>query len=73
MVRRQWEMLEPGGFGTYREAAGLFRLARAKGLTRTTIDTRIAAIALEHGASVFTLDKDFTRMARITRLPLYSL
>lgn len=70
---RQWEMLEPGGFGTYREAAALFRLARAKGLTLTTINTLIAAIAREHGASVFTLDKDFTRMARITQLPLYPL
>ena len=70
---RQWEMLEPGGFGTYRQAAALFRLARAKGLTLTTFDTLIAAIALEHDASVFTLDKDFTRLARITRLPLYPL
>ena len=35
------------------------------------IDTLIAAIALEHRASVFTLDKDFAHIARITRLPLY--
>jgi predicted nucleic acid-binding protein len=31
----------------------------------------IAAIALEHGTTLFTLDKDFTRIASITRLPLY--
>jgi predicted nucleic acid-binding protein len=67
----QWEMLEPRGFATYREAAAVFRLARAKGITLTTIDTLIAAIALEHRASVFTLDKDFAHIARITRLPLY--
>jgi predicted nucleic acid-binding protein len=67
----QWEMLEPRGFATYRAAAALFRLARSKGITLTTIDTLIAAIALEHGASVFTLNKDFARIARLTRLPLY--
>ena len=67
----QWEMLEPNGFATYREAATIFRLARSKGVTLTTIDTLIAAIALEHRASVFTLDHDFARIARMTRLPLY--
>lgn len=66
----QWEMLEPRGFSTYRDAATIFRLARRKGITLTTIDTLIAAIALEHGATVFTLDKDFARIARLTRLPL---
>lgn len=69
----QWEMLEPGGFSTYREAAAIFRLGRAKGVSLTTIDALIAAIALEHGASVFTLDSDFTRIARLTRLPLHPL
>ena len=69
----QWEMLEPNGFGTYREAAYIFRLGRTKGLTLTTIDALISAIALEHAASVFTLDKDFSRIARIVRLPLYAL
>jgi predicted nucleic acid-binding protein len=69
----QWEMLEPRGFATYREAAAVFRLARAKGITLTSIDTLIAAVALEHGASVFTLDKDFARIARIAPLSLYAL
>jgi predicted nucleic acid-binding protein len=67
----QWDMLEPTGFATYREAAAIYRGARAKGISLTTIDTLIAAIALEHGASVFTLDQDFSRIARITRLALY--
>jgi len=66
----QWEMLEPGGYATYREAASIFRVARAKGVTLTTIDALIGAIAVEHGASVFTLDKDFSRIARITGLVL---
>ena len=68
----QWEMLEPRGFETYREAAAIYRAARAKGITLTTVDVVIAAIALEHKASVFTLDHDFSRIARITRLALYS-
>jgi len=32
----------------------------------------IAAIALDHGAVLFTVHQDFSRIARITRLPLYS-
>ncbi len=62
----QWEMLEPQGFETYREAAAIFRAAHARGHALTTIDTLIAAIALEHGASLFTLDQDFATIARIT-------
>ena len=68
----QWEMLEPRGFDTYREAAAIYRAARAKGITPATIGVVIAAIALEHKASVFTLDQDFSRIARIRRLVLYS-
>lgn len=68
----QWEMLEPRGFETYCQAATIYRTARAKGIAPATIDTLIAAIALEHNASVFTLDHDFSRIARITRLALYN-
>jgi predicted nucleic acid-binding protein len=67
----QWDLLEPSGFETYRSAAAIYRRARATGVTLTTIDSLIAAIALEHGASLFTLDKDFSRIARITGLELY--
>src|SRR5690242_2836841 len=68
-----WEMLEPSGFSTYREASAISRLARSKGISLTTIDTLIAAIALEHRASLFSLDKDFSRIARMTSLRLHSL
>jgi len=69
----QWEMLEPSGFSTYGKAAAISRLARSRGISLTTIDTLIAAIAMEKGATLFSLDKDFSRIARITSLRLYSL
>ena len=68
-----WEMLEPRGFSTYREASAISRLARSKGISLTTIDTLIAAIALERHASLFTLDKDFSRIARMTPLRLHAV
>ncbi len=67
----QWNMLEPSGFETYRAAAAIYRAARRRGITPTTIDAVIAAIALEHSASLFTLDEDFSRISRITQLALY--
>lgn len=68
----QWEMLEPSGLGTYQQAAAIYRAARAKAITLTTIDVLIVAIALEYGAMLFTLDQDFSRITSITRLQLYS-
>jgi len=49
----QWEMIEPRGFRTYFEAAAIFRLGRAKGVSLTTIDALIAAIALAHRQRVY--------------------
>jgi predicted nucleic acid-binding protein len=67
----QWDLLEPGGYETYRTAAAIYRWARAKGISLTTVDTLIASIALEHTASVFTQDRDFSRIAVITGLVLH--
>jgi predicted nucleic acid-binding protein len=67
----QWDMLEPRGFATYRAAAAIYRTARGKGISLTTIDTLIAAIALDHRAALFTLDRDFARIALIAGLALY--
>jgi predicted nucleic acid-binding protein len=68
----QWDLIEPKGFETYRRAASVYREARAEGITLSTIDTLVASIALDHRASVFTLDQDFTRIARLTKLELYA-
>jgi predicted nucleic acid-binding protein len=68
-----WDMLEPIGFSTYREASALSRLARSKGFSLGTIDALIASIALENQASLFTLDQDFSHIARFTPLRLYTL
>ena len=64
-------ILEPLGFSTYSEAAAIFRKADARGIVLATIDALIAAIALEHGATILTLDKDFSHIARITNLQLH--
>jgi len=53
-----------------REAASIFRVARAKGVTLATIGALIGAIAVEHPASVCILNKDFSRIARIIGLVL---
>jgi predicted nucleic acid-binding protein len=68
----QWVRLDPRGFDTYVEAAAIFRTGRANGIALTTIDTLIAAIAIEHHAQVFTLDNDFKRIARFTPLALHT-
>ena len=68
-----FEMLEPKGFSTYRNAAAIFRAARSIGISLATIDVLIAAVALEYEAAVFTLDKDFSHIARITNLRLHAI
>lgn len=67
----QWGILDPVGFATYVRAADLYRLARSHGLTLTTVDVLIAALSLDYGARLFSLDKDFVRLARIVPLEIY--
>ncbi len=70
-VRQIEGYLSMSGIATYRRAAALFRQARAKGISLTTIDALIAAIAMDHGAAVFTIDKGFSRIALIADLALH--
>lgn len=68
---RQFDLIEPSGFSTHREAAAIFRLARSKGFSVTTVNALMAAIAIEHQVSIFTLDQDFSHIAGITKLKLH--
>jgi hypothetical protein len=66
-----FDLLEASGFETYRNAAALFRLARSKGVSLTTTDALIATVAVESGATVFSLDRDFVRMAQLAGFELH--
>ncbi len=58
-----WPFIEPRGFATYQAAAMVSRQARARGVALSTVDALLAALALEYNAAIFTLDKDFERLA----------
>jgi len=58
----RWPMIAPGGFATYVAAATIYRQARNRGLTLSTVDAVLAAVALESSAEFFTLDQDFGRL-----------
>jgi hypothetical protein len=53
----------------FEEAVGLYRRARATGLTiRSSVDCLIAACALRHGLTVLHHDRDFSFLARVSSL-----
>jgi hypothetical protein len=55
------------------EAAPLFRMLRSTGVTvRGAIDCIIAQVCMHRDARLSSPDADFTRIARHTRLRLYS-
>ena len=68
----QWDLVEAAGFETYVRAAELYRQARSHALTLTTVDALIATLAVENQIGLFTLDKDFSRLARWAPLELYA-
>lgn len=68
-----WDVLEARGRETYQEAAQLYRRARSRAITPSTIDVLIAAIAIENRAALFSLDRDFARLAEFTPLKLYKI
>jgi predicted nucleic acid-binding protein len=45
--------------------------SRSRGVSITTTDALIATLAVENGATVFSLDRDFTRMAPLAGFPLH--
>jgi predicted nucleic acid-binding protein len=59
----------PLGQDVFEEAVGLYRRARATGLTvRSSVDCLIAACALRHGLTVLHRDRDFGSLARVSPL-----
>jgi len=50
------------------QAAQLGQACRAKGITATSLDLLIAAVALYHGAEVVTFDDDFEKIASVSSL-----
>jgi predicted nucleic acid-binding protein len=59
----RWPLIEPDGFASYVAAARAFRQARGRGLTLSTVDALLAALAIEYQSALFTLDNDFGRLA----------
>jgi len=60
---------DPLPLRTFVSAAGIYRLGRAKGYTiRSSVDCLIAAIAIEHGVTVWHRGRDYERIARYTSL-----
>jgi predicted nucleic acid-binding protein len=53
----------------YDEAVTLYRSGRRAGITiRSSVDCLIAASAIRNGATVLHVDRDFTHLARVSRL-----
>jgi predicted nucleic acid-binding protein len=57
--------------GTHIEAARIANACRSKGIATYTVDSLIAAMAIEHNAQLFTSDRDFVRMADHCALRLF--
>jgi predicted nucleic acid-binding protein len=66
-----FDLVEARGFETYQNAAALFRTAHSQGVTLTTTDAIIATVAVENGATIFSLDRDFMRMAHMAGFRLH--
>jgi predicted nucleic acid-binding protein len=63
---------DPLPFGTFVEAAEIYSHGRRRGYTiRSSTDCLIAAIAIQNDVPVWHKDRDFTVIARFTRLRVY--
>lgn len=69
---RAFPMYHPRSVATYIEAARIYRQCMKKGKTvRRTVDCIIAAIAIEHGLTLFHNDSDFGSIAQCTALKIF--
>lgn len=70
-VLSSFRLLRPSSDETFVEAARIYRLGRKKGTTiRSLVDCVVAALAIEHGATVLHRDRDYDRIARLVPLKI---
>lgn len=62
--------LTPPGYDVHRRAARLFREGRRAGLTSSTVDALIVALAIEHRLPLLTRDAVQRRLAVYSGVPL---
>lgn len=55
----------------HKAAARLSNAARRRGVTVSTIDALIAAVAVNNQLPVFTTDKDFRHLTAVAKVPLH--
>jgi predicted nucleic acid-binding protein len=65
-----FEQLPPAGYDIHRRAARLFREGRRRGLTSSTVDALIVAMAIEHRCDLLTRDATQKRIAAFAGVPL---
>jgi len=58
--------------GDYDQAARFFNICRSRGITGTSIDMLICAIAFRYEVPIFTTDPDFPQYARHVPIRLHS-
>ena len=56
----------------YINAAGLRNLCRKKGIQAGTIDALLASLCIERDIKILTTDKDFSQIARVSSLAVWS-
>jgi tRNA(fMet)-specific endonuclease VapC len=56
---------------THLRAAALYRKLRSLGFAVPTVDVLLAQVALENGASLWSMDAHFVRVAKASRLRLH--
>lgn len=67
------KLSDPLPLELYLEAASIYNDGRRRGLTiRSGVDCLIAAIAIRHNVELWHRDRDFTSIARYTRLKAVS-
>lgn len=61
----------PAETADHERAAAYFNTCRAKGITPSSFDALICALAVRHDIAIFTTDADFTHYARILPIRLH--